>query len=48
MAGLLFWKQKYLVVRFEGVRKGFLSERMGGGGGGGGGAFHVEGPKFEK
>ena len=29
MAGLLFWKKKCLVVRFDGVQRGFLSERKG-------------------
>jgi len=29
MAGLLFWKKKCREVRFEGVQRGFLSERKG-------------------
>ena len=29
MAGLLFWKKKCLEVRFDGVQRGFLSERKG-------------------
>ena len=29
MAGLLFWKRKCFEIKFEGAKRGFLSERKG-------------------